>query len=62
MPKKTRKECTCGPLKPQEGDEEIQDGTGPEQIVARVLLLCDDNTGVFFFRYKRKLYLRIVEV
>ena len=62
MPKKSKKECICGPLEPQEGDEEIKEGTSPEQIVARVLLLCDDNTGVFFFRHSRKLFLRIVEV
>jgi len=62
MPKrKDPKPCTCGPLAPQDGDQKIEDGTGADQILAQVLLLCDNDTGVFFFRHKRKLYLRIVE-
>jgi hypothetical protein len=30
--------------------------------MGRVQLACDDRTGVFFFRHKRKLYMRFVEM
>ena len=61
MPKKTSKDCNCGPLEPQEGDEMIAEGTSADQVLARVLLLCDNDTGVFFFRHDRRLCLRVVE-
>ena len=56
-----KKECACGPLKPLAGEKPIKEDTSAEQVLAKVQLACDDNTGVFFFRYDRKLYLRIVE-
>ena len=68
MPKTTAKKsksppnCPCGPLQPLPGEKPIPEGTSAEQVLAKVQLVCDDNTGVFFFRHKQKLYLRIVEV
>lgn len=64
--KKTRKTkpkvCNCGPLEPRDGDEKLAAGMTPDEVVSRVMLVCDDDTGVFFFRHSRALYLRIVEV
>jgi hypothetical protein len=50
----------CGPLSPQEGDEKIPDGTDAGQLLAKITLLCDDTTGVLFFRDDQALYLRVV--
>lgn len=67
MPKSTKAtsnvapECTCGPFKPQTDDQEIKAGTPAPDVLAKVMLLCDDDTGVFFFRSKQKLYLRVIE-
>ena len=49
-------------LKPQADDQEIPEGTPPYDVLAKVMLFCDDNTGVYFFRHKGKLYLRLIEV
>ena len=66
MPKpkdsETASDCNCGPLEPKPGEKPIKDGTTADQILAKVQLTCDDNTGVFFFRSDRKLYMRVVEV
>ena len=67
MPKPTKAargaaaECCCGPFKPQQGDQEIPAGTEPQEVLAKIMLLCDDTTGVFFFRHNQKLYLRVIE-
>ncbi len=50
-----------GPLKPEDGDRKIDVDEDPMQIISEVQLTCDDNTGVFFFRFKRALFLRVVE-
>jgi hypothetical protein len=67
MPKATKPtrssapEWNCGALKPQQDDEEILAGTQPQEVLSKIMLICDDTTGVFFFRYNQKLYLRVVE-
>ena len=53
-------ECACGPFKPQADDQEIKADTPAEQVLAKIMLLCDDETGVFFFRSGAKLYLRVI--
>lgn len=53
--------CDCGPLKPRAGEKPIKDGTTADQILAKVQLACDNETGVFFFRHNQKLYLRLVK-
>jgi hypothetical protein len=55
-------DCNCGPLTPQAGEKPIKDGTTPDSILSQIQLLCDDNTGIFFFRYNNKLYMRTVSV
>jgi hypothetical protein len=50
-----------GPLEPRPGDTPIEKTDTPESIWADVLLTCDDDTGVFFFRHKRKMYRRVIE-
>lgn len=50
-----------GPLKPQPGDAEIEKANTPESIWSDVLMTCDDDTGVFFFRHNRKMYKRVIE-
>jgi hypothetical protein len=54
-------ECTCGPFKPQAHDHQIDRRTSAQEVLSMVMLLCDDDTGVFFFRYDQKLYLRVIE-
>lgn len=51
-----------GPLEPLPGEKPLKDTDTADQILSRVKLTCDDDTGVFFFRYERKLYMRIIEV
>jgi hypothetical protein len=53
-------ELVCGPLKPQADDELIADGTPAVEVLAKVTNLCDEDNGVFLFRYGGKLYLRVV--
>jgi hypothetical protein len=55
-------DCNCGPLKPKTNEKPIKEDTTADQILAKVQLACDDNTGVFFFRHNHKLYMRIVEL
>ncbi len=55
-------DCNCGPLEPQDNEKPIKDGTTPDQILSQITLACDDHTGVFFFRYNRKLYMRMVDI
>lgn len=55
-------DCNCGPLGPKPGEKPIKEGTSADQILAKVQLVCDDNTAVFFFRSDQKLYMRIVEM
>jgi hypothetical protein len=57
----TDTDCNCGPLEPQRGEKPIKEGTTADQIFSKVQLICDDHTGVFFFRYDQKLYMRTVE-
>jgi hypothetical protein len=52
--------CNCGPLEPQDDEKPIKDGTTADQILAKVQLIVDDDTGVLFFRYNTKLYMRTV--
>lgn len=54
-------QCNCGPLAPQNSDQKIDPGTSPQSVLAKIMLICDDNTGVFFFRYNQDLYLRVVK-
>jgi hypothetical protein len=58
----TAPDCNCGPLEPKPSEKPIKEGTSADQILAKVQLACDDNTGVFFFRRDRKLYMRMVEL
>lgn len=53
-------QCCCGPLTPQPDDQEIQVGTPPQEVVAKIMLICSNQTGVFLFRNNQKLYLRVV--
>jgi hypothetical protein len=50
-----------GLLTPRAGDRKIDRDEDPAQTIAEVQLTCDDNTGVFFFRHQRTLFLRVVE-
>jgi len=51
----------CCDLKPRTGEKPIPEGTSSDQILAKVQLVCDDDTGIFFYRYNHKLYMRIVD-
>jgi hypothetical protein len=53
-------QCSCGPLTPQTDDQEILFATQPQEVIAKIMLCCDNQTGVFFFRNDQKLYLRVV--
>lgn len=57
----TTPEETYGPLEPEDGDTVITSADSPESIMSQVMIACDSNTGVFFFRYQRRLYMRVVE-
>jgi hypothetical protein len=61
MPDLSSTSCNCGPLKPQADEKPIKEGSTPEQIMAEVQLNCDDETGVFFFRYNQQFYMRTVK-
>ena len=50
-----------GTLKPKKNDRKLEKDDTPESIMSEVNLAADDNTGVFFFRHKRCLYMRFVE-
>lgn len=54
-------EPACGPMRPVDGDEPITKDETPEAIVANIMLTCDNDTGVFFFRHQRRLYRRVIE-
>ena len=54
-------DCDCGKLQPEKGEKPIPDGTTADQLLAKVQLVCDDDTGVFFYRFNHRLYMRIVE-
>jgi len=62
IPGGTVENCLCGPLRPLPGEKPLKEGTSADTILAKVQLVCDDNTGVFFFRHKQQLYLRIVDI
>jgi hypothetical protein len=51
---------SCGPLTPQQNDQQIPMDTQPQAVLAKIMLLCDDDTGVFFFRNNQNLYMRII--
>jgi hypothetical protein len=51
----------CGPLAATPSDIPITEVDTPEKIWSMVQVACDDNTGVFFFRDQRRIYLRYVE-
>ncbi len=55
------KKCDCGGLSPRPGDKEIKGTDTVDSVWSQVLLTCDDDTGVFFFRHKRRLFMRVVE-
>lgn len=50
-----------GNLTPQEGDIVLTADDTPEKIMSQIMIACDNDTGVFFFRYQRRLYMRFVE-
>jgi hypothetical protein len=54
-------QCDCGGLKPAQGEKPVAPNRTAEEVMSEVRLICDDNTGAFFFRYNGKLYLRVVE-
>ncbi len=65
MPKEPRasqsdSSSPCGPMKLTDGDIPITAVDTPDQIWSRVMINCDDNTGVFFFRYQRQMYMRFI--
>lgn len=51
----------AGKLEAGPGDTKIRPTDTPESVMTQVALLCDDNTGVFFFRKNGNLYMRVVE-
>ncbi len=53
-------QCSCGSLTPQPDDQEIPVATPSQEVTAKIMLYCDNQTGVFFFRNNQKLYLRVV--
>ena len=54
--------CNCGQLAPLPGESPLALGTPSDAIVSQIQLECDNETGVFFFRFKGRLYLRVVKV
>ena len=54
--------CNCGPLAPLPGETPLAVGTSADTVVSQIMLECDDETGVFFFRFKRRLYQRVVKL
>lgn len=54
-------QCDCGPLQPKTGEVPIKEGTSAESLLSQIQLICDDDTAVFLFRWKRKLYMRVIE-
>lgn len=55
------KELCAGELKPADGDRKLKPTDTADSIMTQIALLCDDDTGVFFFRHSGSLYLRVVE-
>lgn len=51
----------CCVREPQEGDIVLTTDDTPEKVMSQVMIASDDDTGVFFFRYQRRLYMRLVE-
>jgi len=54
--------CQCGPLVPLPGEQPIPLDTSGDAILSQIQLELDKETGVFFFRSKSRLYLRVVKV
>jgi len=50
-----------GNLTPQEGDIVLTVDDTPEKVMSQIMIAADNETGVFFFRYQRRLYMRFVE-
>lgn len=48
-------------FRPLPGEKPIALGTSAESVLNQILLLCDGNTALLFFRHNRQLYLRIIE-
>ena len=53
--------CDCGSLTPRKNEKPIPDDTPAAQILGKIQLVCDNDTGVFFFRYDQRLYMRTVD-
>ncbi len=53
-------QCNCGSLTPIADDQQIPVATPPQEIISKIMLICDNQTGVFFFRNNQQLYLRVV--
>ena len=54
-------DCNCGGLTPKNGENPVPNGTSSDQILSQVQLICDNETGVLFFRYDSRLYMRVVD-
>jgi hypothetical protein len=50
-----------GDLTPQNGDIVLTSDDTPEKVMSQIMIASDDDTGVFFFRNQRRMYMRIVE-
>lgn len=61
MPKPGSNPNPYGDLTPKEGDIVLTADDTPEKVMSQIMIASDDDTGVFFFRYQRRLYMRIVE-
>jgi hypothetical protein len=46
---------------PQPDDVRITEVDTPDKIWSMVMIACDNDTGVFFFRHERKMYMRYIE-
>lgn len=49
------------PLVPWDDEKPIPLGTSPDSLISQVQLECDNETAVLFFRYRSRLYLRVVK-
>jgi hypothetical protein len=54
-------ELSCGSLVPQPNDIPITEVDTPDKIWNMVQVACDSNTGIFFFRHERRMYMRYIE-
>jgi len=59
-PKNDSPDCNCGPLQPKPKEKPIDPDTTADEILSEVKLTVDDETGVLFFRFNAKLYMRTV--